>query len=89
MFATAATQSGADQAADRSGNTTSLSSVRFVTPERATITMALGAVLPTGTYTFSQEGEAVLQGGRWVVTYRTVTLTLGRACLPPGGYDGC
>ena len=27
--------------------------------------------------------------GRWVVTYRTVTNTLGRACLPPGGYDGC
>jgi hypothetical protein len=89
MFATAATQSGADQAADKSGNTTKLSNVHFVTPQRATITMAMGAVLPTGTFTFTQEGEAILQDGRWVVTYRTVTTTLGRACLPPGGYDGC
>lgn len=89
MFDTAAKQSGAAQAGDSSGNRNRLSSVRFVTPERASITISLTAVLPTGTYTFPQEGEAILEDGRWVITYRTVINTLGRACTPPGGYDGC
>lgn len=89
MFDTAARQSGAAQAGDGSGNTNSVTSIRFVDPDRATITMSLTAELPTGTYTFLQEGEAIIEDGRWVVTYRTVTTTLGRACTPPGGYDGC
>jgi hypothetical protein len=89
LFDTAAKQSGAAQAGDGSGNASRLSRVRFVTPERASITMELTAKLPTGTFTFPQEGEAILQDGHWVVTYRTVITTLRRACIPPGGYDGC
>ncbi len=89
MFATAARQSGAAAAGDGSGNRTELSRLTFVSPERASITMELTAVLPSGTFTFGQQGEAILQDGRWVVTYRTVITTLGRACTPPGGYDGC
>lgn len=89
LFDTAAKQSGAAQAGDGTGNASRLSRVRFVTPERASITMELTAKLPTGTFTFPQEGEAILQDGHWVVTYRTVTTTLRRACIPPGGYDGC
>jgi hypothetical protein len=89
MFDTAAKQSGAAQAGDGSGNSNSVSTIRFVTPERAAIVMSLTAKLPTGTFTFPQDGEAILQDGRWVVTYRTVINTLRRACTPPGGYDGC
>jgi len=89
MFDTASRQSGATQAGTDEENTSRLSRVRFVTPERASITIEFTATLPTGTYIFPQEGEAILEDGRWVVTYRTVTTTVGRACVPPGGYDGC
>jgi hypothetical protein len=89
MFDLAARQSGATRAGDDSDNTSKLGQVRFVTPERATITIDFTAKLPTGTFTFLQQGEAILEGGNWVVTYRTVITTLGRACTPPGGYDGC
>lgn len=89
LFDTAAKQSGAAQAGDGSGNSNTVTSIRFVTPERAAIVMSLTANLPTGTFTFPQDGEAILQDGRWVVTYRTVINTLRRACTPPGGYDGC
>jgi hypothetical protein len=89
MFDTAAKQSGAAQAGDGSGNSNTVTSIRFVTPERAAIVMSLTAKLPTGTFTFPQDGEAILEDGRWVVTYRTVINTLRRACTPPGGYDGC
>jgi hypothetical protein len=89
MFDLARRQSGADQGGDLGGNTSKVSRIRFVSPERASITIEFTAKLPTGTFTFGQEGEAILQDGRWVVTYRTVTTTLRRACVPPGGYDGC
>jgi hypothetical protein len=89
MFALAARQSGADQDDGSVEDTAEVRRLQFVTPERARFTIEFTSTLPTGQYTFGQEGEAILEDGRWVVTYRTVTNTLGRACLPPGGYDGC
>jgi hypothetical protein len=89
MFDTARRLSGAEPVDGRPATDFSLVSVRFTAPDRATIVMGLHTRLPTGEYDFSQDGQAILQDGRWVISYDTVARMLGRACLPPGGYDGC
>ncbi len=84
-FALAAAQSGADQVADPRSGPFTLRDLTFTSSERATITFDAGAHLPSGDFTFAISGNAVLQDGRWVLTYDTIADMVGRACLPPGG----
>ena len=85
MFDTAARQAGAPPPDGQPPTVFTLASVRFLTPERAQISMDMDTRLQSGTYQFSQGGEAILQDGRWVITYDTIARMLSRACTPPGG----
>ncbi len=85
----AAKQSGAATVEGGTDTSFTLTSVHFTSPERATISFDSLAKLPTGTYTFAIYGEAMVQDGRWVITYDTFAGMVARACTPPGGYEGC
>lgn len=89
MFATAGRQSGAQAVDGRPATDFSLLTVRFTADDRAAILIGMHTRLPTGEYDFTQDGGALLQDGRWVISYDTIARMVGRACLPPGGYDGC
>ncbi len=85
----AAKQSGAATVEGGTDTSFTLTSVYFTSPERATISFDSLAKLPTGSYTFAINGEAVVQDGRWVITFDTFAAMVARACTPPGGYEGC
>ncbi len=89
MFATAGRQSGAQAVGGQPATDFSLLTVRLTAPDRATILIGMHTRLPSGEFDFTQDGGALLQDGRWVISYDTIARMVGRACLPPGGYDGC
>ena len=61
-----------------------LTNATFTAPDRATITFDAAAHLPSGDYHFAVPGTALLQDGRWVISYDTIATMVGRACTPTG-----
>jgi hypothetical protein len=85
MFETAGRQAGARPVDGQPTTDFSLGWVRFDSPERARFSMDMDTRLQGRSYQFSQDGAAIVQDGRWVITYDTIVRMLSRACLPPGG----
>jgi hypothetical protein len=81
-------RAGTDLVPEPQPNIATLTSIQFTSPTEAIVVWDNEVTLPgaSGAH-FSTQGRALLQDGRWVMSYDTIQYILERACIPPGGHD--